>query len=107
MPGYGLVVRFTIKEGQLAAFDALVAETLAGIRAHEPGTLVYVSHAVQDDPDVRVFYELYADRGAFAAHEEQPHTKHFLDQRPHFVEAFTVDFLDAVDGKAPQPGEPR
>lgn len=107
MQGFGLVVRFTIKEGQLAAFDALVAETLDGIRAHEPGTLVYVSHAVQDDPAVRVFYELYADRAAFEAHEEQPHTKFFLGQRPQFVESFTVDFLDAVDGKGPQPGEPR
>jgi quinol monooxygenase YgiN len=40
---FGLSVRFTLKEGAAAAFDALVAETLAGIRASEPGTLVYVS----------------------------------------------------------------
>ena len=33
MSGYGLMVRFTLRPGHEDAFDALVARTLAGIRA--------------------------------------------------------------------------
>ena len=37
---FALVVRFTVRPGAEAQFDALVAETAAGIRDHEPvGTL--------------------------------------------------------------------
>ncbi|MFI7585925.1 putative quinol monooxygenase [Spongisporangium articulatum] len=100
MLGFGLVVRFTIKAGRMAEFDALVERTLTGIRAHEPGTLIYASHAVDGSPDVRVFYELYRDRDAFETHEQQPHTREFLDQRSEFVESFEVTFLEAVDVKS-------
>jgi quinol monooxygenase YgiN len=55
---FGLVVRFELLEGHGEAFDALTAETLASVRANEPGTLVYLAHSELDTPDVRVFYEL-------------------------------------------------
>jgi quinol monooxygenase YgiN len=71
MDGFGLVVRFRLAAGHEERFDELVAATLAGIRDHEPGTLVYASHAVEGEPGVRVFYELYRDRAAFEAHEAQ------------------------------------
>ena len=61
---FALVVRFTVRPGAEAQFDALVAETAAGIRDHEPGTLVYACHTVQDQPRQRIFYELYRDREA-------------------------------------------
>ncbi|CAN3981235.1 putative quinol monooxygenase [Kitasatospora purpeofusca] len=100
--GYGLVVRFTAKdEAAGLAFDELAATALEGIRAHEPGTLVYVNHRVPDEPRVRVFYELYADRAAFDAHEEQPHVRRFLAERGQFLESFEVTFLDEVAGKLP------
>ncbi|MET9397788.1 antibiotic biosynthesis monooxygenase [Kitasatospora sp. NPDC002965] len=100
--GYGLVVRFTATDEAAArAFDELVATTLEGIRAHEPGTLVYVNHRVPDEPRVRVFYELYADRSAFEVHEEQPHVRHFLAERGQYVESFEVTFLNEVAGKLP------
>lgn len=94
MPAYGLVVRFELKPGHEAAFDALVARTVAAIKQHEPGTLVYANHAVRDAPTSRVFYELYADRAAFDAHEATEHTRAFLDQRGEHVESHTVTFLD-------------
>ncbi len=98
MQGFGLVVRFTLHEGHEAAFDALVAEVVAGIRVHEPGTLVYVSHRVDGEPLVRVFYELYRDRAAFEEHERQPHTVRFLAEREQHLARVHVDFLDALDG---------
>jgi quinol monooxygenase YgiN len=89
----GLVVRFTLRPGREQDFDNLVATTVAAIDQHEPGTLLYVTHAVEDEPQTRVFYELYRDRAAFDAHEQQAHVRHFLAEREHLVETFTVDWL--------------
>lgn len=48
--------------------------TVPEIRKHEAGTLVYAVHKVKGQPLQRIFYELYRDRAAFDAHEEQPQT---------------------------------
>jgi quinol monooxygenase YgiN len=100
MSGFGLVVRFLIKDGHEREFDQLVADTLTGIREREPETLVYASHAVDGAPGTRVFYELYRDRAAFEDHEAQDHVRHFLTAREEHVESFTVDFLELIDAKA-------
>ncbi len=96
---FALVVRFTVRSGSEADFDQLVTETTAGIRAHEPGTLVYACHAVEDAPRERIFYELYASRAAFDAHEQMPHTRRFLTERKALLESTKVDFLSLSDGK--------
>jgi quinol monooxygenase YgiN len=101
--GYGLVVRFHLAPGHEEAFDVLVAETIDGIRAHEPGTIVYATHRVDGDPEARIFYELYRDRAAFEEHERQPHTRRFLAERDQHVAWFTVEVLQLVDG-GPPPG---
>ncbi|MFJ5225524.1 putative quinol monooxygenase [Streptomyces sp. NPDC088400] len=98
--GYGLVVRFTLRDERAAtAFDDLCVRTLEGIRERESGTLTYVSHIPVDEPLVRVFYELYADRAAFETHEAQPHTRHFLAEREQYLTDVEVMFLHAVAGK--------
>jgi quinol monooxygenase YgiN len=89
----GLVVRFILRPGNEEAFDDLVSTTVAAIDRHEPGTLLYVTHAVEDEPRTRIFYELYRDRAAFEAHERQEHVRHFLAERERLVESFTVDWL--------------
>jgi quinol monooxygenase YgiN len=99
MRGFGLVVRFTLRPGHELAFDELVAETVKDIRSAEPGTLIYTTHTVADNPGVRIFYELYRDRKAFDAHEAQSHVRRFLAAREQHVASFSVDFLDLVDGK--------
>jgi quinol monooxygenase YgiN len=98
---FGLVVRFTVRLGSEAEFDDLVASTTAGIRTHEPGTLIYACHMVKGAPQERIFYELYANRAAFDAHEAQEHTRHFLTARESLLESTSVDFLNLVDGKTP------
>ncbi|KUO20535.1 putative quinol monooxygenase [Streptomyces dysideae] len=98
--GFGLVVRFTLRDQDTAtAFDHLCAETLEGIKVQEPGTLTYVTHIPVDEPLTRVFYELYADRAAFEAHEAQPHTKRFLAEREQYLAGVEVTFLNAIAGK--------
>jgi len=55
--------------------------------------LLYVTYKGDDDPETRIFYELYRDRAAFDAHEEQPHVRQFLSERERLVEHFEVDRL--------------
>ncbi|WP_024799359.1 putative quinol monooxygenase [Nocardia sp. BMG51109] len=97
---FALVVRFDLQDAAKAgAFDRLVAETVNGIIQHEPGTLVYSTHTVENEPLARVFYEVYRDRDAFEEHERQPHTKHFLSERDKYVSSSRVEFLTPAAAK--------
>ena len=96
---FGLVVRFDLRPGAGRRFDALTNETVEHIRSSEPGTLIYTCHAVEGDPEARVFYELYRDRAAFDAHERYAHTQRFLRLREqHLAAPPRVEFLTAADG---------
>src|SRR6266568_1540988 len=91
---FGLVVRFTLKDGATADFDRLMEMTVPEIHRHEPGTLVYAVHQVDGEPNTRIFYELYRDRAAFDEHERQEHTRHFLAERERYLSGPPqVDFL--------------
>lgn len=70
-----------------------------GIRAHEPDALISVVHAVDGEPGQRIFYELYADQDAFAAHAAQPHIRSFMAARDQYVASFTVDRVHPLTGK--------
>ena len=97
---FGLVVRFDIKDGLVELFDVLAAATLDAIRTSEPATLFYGCHRVTGDPNARIFYELYADRGAFEVHEQTPHVLRFLAEREqYFTSPPRVEFFDSFDGK--------
>ncbi|MGW5851843.1 putative quinol monooxygenase [Streptomyces sp. NPDC055254] len=102
--GYALVVRFTLRDTSAARqFDDLVALAIEGIRT-EAGTLVYAVHTPVDEPLVRVFYELYTDRDAFQAHEDQAHTQHFLAAREALLSNVEVTFLNELEGLSKHPG---
>jgi quinol monooxygenase YgiN len=91
---FGLTVRFTCRDEDSARrFDELVARTLPEIERLEPGTLIYAVHTVEGQPLQRMFYELYRDRDAFSAHEEQAHTRRFLTERDQYLTGKDVDFL--------------
>jgi quinol monooxygenase YgiN len=73
-----LVVRFDVRDlASAELFDELTAAVVGRIAAEEPGTLVYATHAVRDEPLARVFYEVYADEPAFSAHEHAGHVVEF------------------------------
>jgi quinol monooxygenase YgiN len=97
---FGLSVRFTCKDQASAeAYDRLVAETIEQIKASEPGTIVYASHTVKDEPLQRIFYELYRDKDAFDAHGAAPHTQRYLAERDQYLAATEVDWLTLQAGK--------
>jgi len=96
------MVRFTCRDEQAAeAFDQLVAETIEKIKTDEPGTLIYTAHRVEGAPLQRIFYELYQDRAAFDAHEQQTHTRRMLNDREKLLASVEVDWLDMQAGKGP------
>ena len=91
---FALVVRFNLTDENAAArFDTLVADLLPQIAAHEPGTLTYAVHTVNDAPLSRLFYEVYRDEDALAEHERQPHTAHFLEAKDALLAGSRVEYL--------------
>ena len=96
---FALVVRFALFPEQARAFDALMSRTVAGIRADEPGTLVYVCCTVEDAPHARLFMEVYADRAAFELHERTPATMRFLTDRTTMIASSRVEFLTPYEYK--------
>jgi|SRR5215213_6598385 len=74
----GLFVRFDIRDEPAARrFDELTAAAVAQISDKEPGTLVYATHRLTDEPLARVFFEVYVDDAAFRSHEDAPHVQEF------------------------------
>lgn len=96
---FGLVVRFTVREGLEDTFDRLVSETIQRVRREEPDTLVYACHQVQGAPQQRIFYELYRDRDAFDAHEGQDYIRAFLEEREPLLRSTEVDVLTLDQAK--------
>jgi quinol monooxygenase YgiN len=91
---FSIVVRFEFPDHDPAAlFDQLTSQVLPGIRDHEPGTLLYLTHTVEDAPLSRVFYEVYRNRDAHAAHEARPEVAAFLQRVREITSSLRVEFL--------------
>ena len=68
-----LVVSVQVVPGRLEEFTAAIGENAERSFADEPGCLYFdVSQDLADDHHF-VFYELYADEDAIAAHRAAPH----------------------------------
>jgi quinol monooxygenase YgiN len=104
---FALCVRHQLLPESVAAFDRLVEQTIASIRAHEPGTLVYVVGASTDDPTSRVFLEIYCDEEAFDHHNAQPYVRRFLAAREPMLTDLRVDFMPDCSGQMPAPNGPQ
>jgi quinol monooxygenase YgiN len=68
-------------KGKADALRALLAEQAAAVRAAEPDCAMYRVHQAADDPELFVFYEIYADQAAFDAHRTAPHVAAFRARR--------------------------
>jgi quinol monooxygenase YgiN len=81
-----------LHEDKTREFDRLAERAAEGVRVTEPDTLVYVIHVVPKAPMQRIIYEVYRDRAAFLAHEQQPHIRQFAADRASCVLATnTID----------------
>ncbi len=99
---FSLVARFDCLDDDAAEkFDALIAELVPHIESAEPGTLVYVTNTVEDEPLARVFFEVYRDRDAFDVHERQEHVVRFHEARAPCMAGARVEFLTPDPAKGP------
>ena len=88
------MVRFDCRDkGAVARFDELTAAVVQQITEKEPGTLVYATHSVDGAPLARIFYEVYRDRNAFAAHEAAEHVQLFHARKDPLLVDRRVEFL--------------
>jgi quinol monooxygenase YgiN len=76
-----VVARLRAAQGKADALAALLAEQAAAVRENEPGCLVYRPHRSTRDPDLFLFYEMYADEAALEAHRTAPHLAAFRRRR--------------------------
>lgn len=84
-----VLAKLKVKADKAAAFEEETRKMIAHVKANEPGTVSYICHRSTADPTVYVFYEVYVDQGAFAAHGGSPAMQAFfgamrgvLDGRP-------------------------
>ena len=95
-----VIATLKVKSGNEATFEHAAGGMIAHVKANEPGTLTYILHRSTGDPTEFVFYEVYADQGAFATHGGSAQMQQFfgavgglLDGRPD------IKMYAQVDGK--------
>ena len=82
---FGQITIYTLIEDRLAEFDRLTEQVVEQVRAKEPGTLVYIVHAVPTAPMQRILYEVYQDRQAYDEHLSQPYMTRYVAERRSMV----------------------
>jgi quinol monooxygenase YgiN len=73
-----VIAKVKVKPGSESQFQSAADKMLAHVRENEPDTLTYLLHRAQGDPTEFVFYEVYADQAALAAHGSSPAMQEFF-----------------------------
>jgi uncharacterized protein (TIGR02246 family) len=74
-PTTGLFVKFRVKQGANAAFEAAFRKMQASMAAHESGNVYYDLFVTPENPQLYVIMERYQDAAAVTAHNESDHLK--------------------------------
>jgi quinol monooxygenase YgiN len=96
---FGQIAIYTLLEDRVEDFDRLTKQVVKQVRSHEPGTLVYIVHAVPSAPMQRILYEVYSDRDAYEAHRRQPYVVAFESDRRPLVLATNIIELGLQQAK--------
>ncbi|MEU8347871.1 antibiotic biosynthesis monooxygenase [Spirillospora sp. NPDC048832] len=99
----GQITVYTLLDGREEAFDRLAADLVKAALATEPDTVVFACHEVVGGPTQRIFYQLFRDEAAFAAHRGQAHLRRFLAESRTHVLATNVIELKLGPAKVPLP----
>ena len=68
-----VIARFKFQEGQEEAGLEALRTMTNSVKENESGALSYICHRDQEDPSQIVFFEVYKDEEAFAAHRKTDH----------------------------------
>jgi quinol monooxygenase YgiN len=82
-----LFVKFRVKPGKNAAFEAAFREMQRNMREKEPGNLYYDLCVTVEDPQLYVIMERYQNPAAVTAHNQTEHIRKVL-----------ADIRDLLDG---------
>jgi quinol monooxygenase YgiN len=74
----GLFVKFRVKAGKNAAFEAAFRQMQQSMREKEPGNLYYDLFVTPEDPQLYVIMERYRDAAAVAEHNQTDQIKKVL-----------------------------
>ena len=84
-PLFGQITIYTVLDERIDDFDRMTERVVEQVGANEPGTLVYIAHAVPTAPMQRILYEVYKDRASYDDHLLQPYVARFETQRRAMV----------------------
>ncbi|GLZ15217.1 hypothetical protein Acsp04_54520 [Actinomadura sp. NBRC 104425] len=88
----GQITVYTLLDGREEAFDRLADELVQAAIAAEPDTVIFACHQVVGAPTQRIFYQLFRDEAAFAAHRGQPHLRRFMaESRTHVLATNVIE----------------
>jgi quinol monooxygenase YgiN len=74
-----LVAKYHVTPGNQDAVVAALQRMAPLVRQHEPGCQLYQVSRSQDNPDLLMLYEHYADEAALRAHRETAHFKEIIE----------------------------
>lgn len=87
IPGsaYAVVAEVRAKPGREDEFRALTLTLVAKVRA-EPNNLLYFLHEDREAPGHFVFYEIFATKADFDAHNATPHVQTWFARLPELAD---------------------
>lgn len=98
----GLFVKFHVKPGKNAAFEAAFRKMQLSMHEHEPGNVYYDLFVTPENPQLYVIMERYRDPAAVTAHNQSEHLKTVLgDLRDLMDGPIEPQRLVFVSAKAP------
>lgn len=82
---YSVVAEVRAKPGQEDALRAITAPLVRAVRS-EPNNLLYFAHEDAEAAGHFVFYEIFAAKADFEAHNETPHVRAWLARLPELAD---------------------
>lgn len=70
-------VTWTVRDGEVERARAIIARFAPEARK-EPGLALLTVHQAADHPNQFLFYEIFTNDAAFAAHQETPHFRDLI-----------------------------
>jgi quinol monooxygenase YgiN len=74
-----LIARYYVKPGHVEAVADALRQMAPLVAKREPGCLLYRVNRSDDDENLLLLYEEYADEAALAGHRETAHFKKFIE----------------------------
>ncbi len=74
-----LTAKYHLQSGKGPEVDAALKRMAPLVKEHEPGCTLYQASRSQQNPDLLLLYEIYADEAALQAHRETPHFKEIIE----------------------------